>query len=323
MNFPQVLQILNEGKSLGEREANQLEIELKSNPDDIGTRILLLGYCEAHRKQSFSNYLSHIGWIIRNHPDGEIAGLVITCKLSDRNMPGYQQIKHIWSETLASGASAKAHLNAIRFFVSNKDFDAAFECLPTVANIEVKQTDYLVLADVYELLSRYSSSTCTQSKESLLNSAILWTQKAVRQGGGSSQCFDYIQLTRLLFANEHISLAKEAATTLLAKASLHPDESGYAVHIANIMLGKIALAEGLPTVAAKYLLASTQVSNSDQLALAGPDLSLAQELLEFGDNVTVVKFISDCQQLGLCDERRATLDRWYQAIAEGRMPPHF
>jgi hypothetical protein len=319
MEFAQATKIMDEGRTLSEQESQQLEVRLDSDPSDVYTRIKLLGYYRAHCHARSSSYVAQLAWIINNHPDSEIAHFAVFCSLNGIN---YKRVRSHWLESLNShSASARAISNAIQFFLVNQDFETAFACLPTLKDAEVDEGDFLSLVMVYELLGSNASTSKAPSKESLLNEAIYWCQQAAQPESESGQLFASIHLVKLLFAAGRLDQAKDAANMILMKASDNVFTHGYAVNVCNIVLGKIALIEGSPTSAAANLLASVEVSDTDLLLSKAPDMSLAQALFDSGDIATVSSFLDRCSQLGFSKGWQTTLDRWREAIEDGREPP--
>jgi hypothetical protein len=280
MKFDQAVELMDEGQTLNEEESRLLELSLVSHPSDVFTRMKLLGYYRARGRTHFSNYVTHIAWIVKNHPDGEIAIFAVMCTLNGDHNQAYRRVKLLWLENLKSQpANARIILNAIKFFVENGDLETAFACLPTLKDAEAKEGDFISMAGVYELLSNSASATNAPSRERLLNEAVIWCQKAAQMESEGGWLFASIKLIKLLFAAGRLVQSKDAATTLLAKASIHPEKHGYAIYVSNNVLGKIALIEGSPTSASKYLLASVEVSDTELLLSKAPDMTLAQAVL--------------------------------------------
>ena len=90
---------------------------------------------------------------------------------------------------------------------------------------------------------------------------------------------------------------------------------GYAIHWANIALGLAALANDDVTAAAEYLVRAGKTPGSPQLNVIGPDLDLAQALLEHGERTVVLAYLSDCARFweGSAD----LLAGWRAAIERG------
>lgn len=113
------------------------------------------------------------------------------------------------------------------------------------------------------------------------------------------------------FANGVINLEEEIS----ARWPRH--DSSFAIHSAHIILGHVALQTRDLEGAQRRLLAAAQVSGRDPvLRTYGPDLALAQELLEQGFPDTVVEYLSAWRKGWRVG--RELLDWWIGQIREGR-----
>jgi hypothetical protein len=112
-------------------------------------------------------------------------------------------------------------------------------------------------------------------------------------------------------ANAVISLEREIS----ARWPRH--DPSYAVHSAHILLGHVALQTHDLEAAQRRLLAAAQVSGRDPvLRTYGPDLALAQELLERGYPDTVVEYLSAWRKRWRIG--RELLEWWIEQIRKGR-----
>src|SRR6478736_5108658 len=84
------------GRNLTTAEVGELEASLTKNPDDLSTRTKLLGYYFGARLKSAEatqTRREHALWVIKNHPEAEIAGLPY-CQIDAILDPdGYVQAK--------------------------------------------------------------------------------------------------------------------------------------------------------------------------------------------------------------------------------------
>ena len=101
--------------------------------------------------------------------------------------------------------------------------------------------------------------------------------------------------------------AKDVAIQLLSKAAANPIAHGYAVHISNTILGKIALKKGDIATAVKHLSSAGSAPASIGLSLKGPDMSLADALLESGETQAVSVFLDQCYRHELSDTSRRSI----------------
>jgi hypothetical protein len=93
---------------------------------------------------------------------------------------------------------------------------------------------------------------------------------------------------------------------------------GNAMHYTHVVLGRQALVDGKLDCARAELLEAGKTSGSIQLSAFGPDMTLAQELLERGEAKTVQEYLTECR--GFWADGRPKLLEWSQAISRGQQP---
>lgn len=116
--------------------------------------------------------------------------------------------------------------------------------------------------------------------------------------------------------------AKNSAIEYLEIASSNKSDWNYgnAVHQANLMLGRISLKEGLKEKAKKYLIKAGKTPGSPQLNSFGPNMSLAKELLEIGEDKIVIEYIELCEKFWKKILSRKKLRKWKRAITKSEIP---
>jgi hypothetical protein len=93
--------------------------------------------------------------------------------------------------------------------------------------------------------------------------------------------------------------------------------NGDVVHDGHLVLGRIVLDEGRTEEAKRHLLAAGKSRGSPVLDTFGPNMSLAKELLEKGEQETVLQYFEFCRVFW---GHRDTLDVWIKDIHAGRIP---
>ena len=120
-------QLADEGRALTREDAERLENELKSSPDDPATRTRLLGYYFARSLRLSGPAVTlgarrrHILWLIQNRPDAEIGqwseATIDPSGHSLADKEGYEQAKALWRKQIDAHRSDTAVLrNAVKFF---------------------------------------------------------------------------------------------------------------------------------------------------------------------------------------------------------------
>jgi len=95
-------------------------------------------------------------------------------------------------------------------------------------------------------------------------------------------------------------------------------DSSYEIHSAHIVLGHVALQTGDVAAAQRHLLAAADVSGKDPvLRTYGPDLELAQALLDKGRRDTVLEYLESWRRKRWTVGREL-LDWWIDQLSQGR-----
>lgn len=114
--------------------------------------------------------------------------------------------------------------------------------------------------------------------------------------------------------------ARKLAFELLEMAQTRTNDWNYgnAIQDSNQVLGSIALANGDIAEAKKRLLDSADSKGSPQMNSFGPNMRLANELLEKGETDIVLEYFSRCRAFWkMGDERLAS---WTESVTNGQTP---
>ena len=91
-----------------------------------------------------------------------------------------------------------------------------------------------------------------------------------------------------------------------------------AYYYSHLVLGRLKLAAGDTSGARAELLEAGRTSGSFGLAAYGPDMTLAQELLERGDSKAVLEYLAACSKFWSGGEQ--TIREWSDSIQAGHQP---
>ncbi len=94
--------------------------------------------------------------------------------------------------------------------------------------------------------------------------------------------------------------------------------TGDAIHQGNIVLGRLAFRRSDIESAKRYLLAAGKAPGTSQLASLGPNMALARDLLDRGEQDTVVAYLEECRQFW--DGDRGKLPEWIALVKAGLKP---
>jgi hypothetical protein len=93
---------------------------------------------------------------------------------------------------------------------------------------------------------------------------------------------------------------------------------GNAIQDANLVLGRIAVAEGRIEDAKRYLIEAGKSPGSPQMDSFGPNMSLARDLLEKGERDAVLEYFTLCRKFWKM--HHGQLDDWTRDVKAGRIP---
>ena len=94
--------------------------------------------------------------------------------------------------------------------------------------------------------------------------------------------------------------------------------TGDAIHQGNIVLGRLALRKSDIESAKRYLLAAGNTPGSSTLAALGPNMALARDLFDRGEQATVLAYLEECGHFW--DGNRGKLAEWIALVKAGLKP---
>jgi tetratricopeptide (TPR) repeat protein len=305
------------GRSLTAEQVSILELALVGDPDNLSVRTKLLGYYASPRSDladAKDARRKHILWIIKNHPETEIAGTTFASIDLDRDRDGYEAAKQLWLEQTKAHPKDPAVLgNAAAFLLLRDQYDAE-DLLKEAQSLDPKNPSW---SDGLGRLYQRGGSKAAAAE------ALAAYEKA--------QAVDKLEITKFYRLNELAKTAFDAgefdkasqyAGALVKAAEKHSEdkawETGDAVHDGNIVLGRIALKKGDVKQAKKFLLQAGYTPGSPILDSFGPNMSLAKELLDAGEKDIVLKYFVLCRRFWKMG--RSKLDDWTKQVKDGQVP---
>ena len=116
------------------------------------------------------------------------------------------------------------------------------------------------------------------------------------------------------YANELMALGQ----SLQNSPGFGPSFYGDATHVGNIVLGQIALQDGDLRSAKEHLFAAARIPGSPTLNSFGPDMKLAEELIEKREPDAATAYFDLCAKFWVNDQGK--LQQWKDAVTRGSMP---
>jgi hypothetical protein len=120
------------------------------------------------------------------------------------------------------------------------------------------------------------------------------------------------------YANRALKMAPKYDRTHILENGHPMSNAGNVMFWSHIVLGRLALLHGDMDSAKEHLLLAGSTGGSPSLDIAGPNMSLARELLKRFEQQTVLKFLEECKRFW--KEDRGQIDHWSAEIRSGAIP---
>jgi hypothetical protein len=316
-----LMQAAFDGSKWARDEAQRVEASLRQNSDDATARAKLLGFYSLRTAEDAARRLPHVLWMIQNHPTDPIAGSTY-CRIDpDIDPGGFAQVRSIWQKNETKWPDDPLVLRNAAIFIAGVDDDEAERILSHGAELQPKQAEWSErLAAVYERKALRPGLPRADREKATWN-ALGQRERAYLLTHDASHRFQiFLEMPRdAVRAGDFLQAKKLAQQSLQMAVMLHDDpEYGTAVHVANNVLGRVALHTGDVDTANSFLLAAGKVPGSASLANAGPDMSLAKELLKRGQRRTVREYMDACERLWTSGGTR--MRAWIATVDAGDVP---
>ena len=302
--------LLHSGKSLLRSKADELETALRKDPNDIDDRLMLIGYYASNGRGAADRFRlrTHVLWMIGNHPEH-----AATAEPSLRDLPddpeGNSEILELWKTNLASHSNDLPVLkNAEKFFFGKNPAEAD-RLIHRISEREPNNREWAAeLANLYRMFGipgENIDNPGERAVEEYRRVLELTKNPAAREALPGEM------------ADAAFRIGDFPAAVELAKIYLKSSDR-LAVQRANTILGRVALRTGRLADAKQYLLDSANPGAAKDIALSGPTLVLAKELIEQGERDVVLRYLEICLKLWPRGEN--ILRIWIADIKTGRTP---
>ncbi|MXX86049.1 MAG: RNA polymerase subunit sigma-24 [Acidobacteria bacterium] len=296
-------------------EAAELERGLAANPEDLNARARLLGYYFRHHRTDPSRRAGHILWFIRNAPEAEVLEGPEAQIMPVLDPEGFAAAKEAWLQQIESEPRNVTLLRHAAAFFTLSDETSSAELLMRAEDVEPSSAEWA--RELGQIHWREARQFPEGWDAALAERALADFERAYALSEASGRGPLLPELAMAAFVIGDTDKARTYAETMLADI---PDDwnRGNRVHYGNLVLGRVALADGDLRGAAQYLLAAGRTPGSPQLNSFGPDMALARDLLELGETQTVLRYLALC--LDFWEMGQASLKNWIALIEGGRTP---
>ncbi len=333
-----------QGSSLSATVAEDLELRLKGEPDDLAARILLTGYytgglsnppvetldsiLRAEQPRSTeapgARLQRHLLWIIHRSPESEAAAyLPSLLHISDPSV--FRECRTAWLEqTKRHSRDARVLAHAAKFLqYSSDDYDLTVRLLLGARQVDPGNPDWaLQLAGVYGIQMRCLARDSAEHRRIAVLSVEQLAAALALDHDPESRFHMLPEAAGISLEADHPDSASRYACEALAMTSAM-GANWYlpiGVHRAWTVLGGIALAGGRLDEAEADLLASSRVTHNSSSSWYGPNLILASLLYPRGGRKVVTQFLDRCLEWPLPPNDRDQLKALSALVQSDRSP---
>jgi|SRR5215831_552284 hypothetical protein len=305
------------GRKLSADEANALEKTLAADPKNVPARVSLIAYYGTRHDEPFkSKKFDQAVWFIRNLPDSDILRWIDQARLDPVLDKGFIEAKQLWLDNLNRYKGNTTVLgNAFVFFEIN-DKPLAEKLIKEA--IQLEPTNSRWPTEYGHLLMMEMQSANGETRRDFAARAYEQYSLAYGVNKGADKSILLPRLPVTAFEAGDLQHAREWALEILNQAATNQNPMlADAVHHAQIVLGRVALANGDVHEAKERLALAGQTTGSPALKSFGPNMSLAKDLLEKGEREAVIKYFEECATFWTHKEK---LDQWSAQVKAGETP---
>ena len=309
------------GSDITQNEAALLESQLVESPEDLSARAQLVGYYDGQRffdDAARAKHVAHVLWFIKNAPEANVLAAPEVHILETFAEDGYAKGKDAWSSHLENDPDNLTILKHAANFLRQEDRQLAIQILNHAQSLDqeepywAEQLGHLHRLGSFESMLRDGARDPEADKRALAQFELAYElSDELRRG------YLLKDLGASAFHAGNIEKAAAYAEEMLEE-NVEDWNYGNRIHYGNLTLGRIALLEGNIEEAKSRLVAAGETPGSPQLNSFGPDMTLAQELLEHGEAEVVLEYLSLCLKFWELD--RGDLERWIAQIKDGTTP---
>ena len=315
----ELTQTVMAGLRMTVEEADALEKRLATDANDLKVRAQLIAY---HHRNAYSDpdsrvaHSGHVLWLIRNVPQAGILGTPHVQIDPHGDADGYIAGKDAWASHLEREPTNVTFLaHAASFYWPFQDRDMLVETLEKVQLLDPGNSKWPTQLGHLYLREAASAERRSVDQATIAGRALMHLRRAHDLAGSDPErTFLQEGLATAAFRAGHYSDARTYAEAMLTAPRTRRNESH--VHKANIVLGRVALAEDDVARAKHHLLAAGQVSGAPTLGSFGPNMRLAADLLERGEQEVVLEYFELCSNFWANDK----LKDWAALVKGGRTP---
>lgn len=308
-----------QGRQMDAAEKEALEKKLATAPEDIESRTKLLGYYLRNRPTDAgtkSSHSRHVRWFIENAPDSDVLGTPYSQLDKILNAAGYRSVKQAWMKAIEQSPQDAQRLGKASGFFLIHDREIAEDLLRKAQKLEPDNPAWAgSLGQLYSLRMQYAPPG--PKRKATAKKAFAQYKLAYELANSKGKQVPFANLAKSAYEAGQLTEAKKYAEEMLESVN-EGWNAGNQIHHGNLILGRIALSQGDLAEAKSRLLLAGKTSGSPQLGSFGPNMLLAQELLQQGEKEIVLEYFELCKKFWKSPRRG--LERWIEDVKADRTP---
>lgn len=296
----------HEGGKLSRKQAIALERKVEQDPTDLDSRVSLLGYYHRSTILTWSGflysvfhgksmhqekYLQLIKWFVEHHPGSLEAGLPEMYPPFGFEASFASSMQTLWLKNIEEFPENATVLGNASSFFHHTDKEMSETLVRKAQELQPNNPYWDGKLSQLDSLRAFG-------KPELLDSALVEKEAEIEKSKRVNP-YDLGDLAQLAFAVGDYEKAVSAAQRLLTLAQERNDkrsDHGNAVHDSNCVLGRVALWRGDIVSAKEFLLQASKSPGSPSLNSFGPEMDLAQDLLNRGERKVVLDYLWNCHR---------------------------
>ncbi|MCA9229560.1 MAG: hypothetical protein KDA57_02830 [Planctomycetales bacterium] len=345
-----VSQLLAQGQLLSPAQAKGIEEKLQDNPEDLPSRVALMGYyqkLEGRHPSSEGPYAQLILGLIKHHPRSQLASRTGYLLLPREGNMGDEKawvaggklwLEHVKAYSTDPVIAGNAGIYHYTDIFRAEAQDQAIALLQQAHELDPQNGQWVwFLGDIYSSKSSAFETTADQ-RQAFAKQSLEYLEESMRLSDRQASAVQKSsELAAMAHAAGEFEKARSYAKERLQAATPQSESWNYGnvIHNMNVILGRIALQEGKLDEAKHYLLEAGKSPGSPQLNSFGPQFTFARELLEQGEKAVVIEYLdsvgkfwadpeardpSNQNSVRVAQEHAQLLAKWKKEILEGTIP---
>lgn len=309
------------GRNLSAEAARELELQLKSSPNDVDSRSKLLAhyFLLAHSsEEAKAARQQHILWLIRNRPDAPILDTPYTSLDPIEDSSAYAEAREAWLAQVDREPKNPEILGRAAGYMLLHDSASAESLYKRAEAAEPQNPEWsMSLGRLYSLGLSHKTG---EARQKAAKAALEAYERSLARGSDDEARSSLLsELATVALEAGELAKARGYAEELLTAAGKSRQDHwnyGNMVHHGHLVLGRLALRAGDVSKAKEHLLAAGETPGSPQLNSFGPNMTLAKELLEKGERQAVLDYFKLCGGFWKKDK----LEAWSREVQAGKIP---